>query len=63
MGICYSGEHIAGDHIHKEITRYNTAEPQRKYRLGTGDINMFYWIQTLVLSLCSGSKHFIHMKE
>ena len=33
MGKCYSIDHTAEDHIHKDIT-CNTAEPQQKYRLG-----------------------------
>ena len=35
MGSCYSGNHIAKDHIHTDITTCNTEEPQHKYRLGT----------------------------
>ena len=35
MGSCYSGDHIAGDHIHTGITTCNIEEPQQKYRLGT----------------------------
>ena len=34
MGSCYSGDHIAEDHIHKDISTCNTEEPQRKYSLG-----------------------------
>ena len=34
MGSCYLGDLIAGDHIHKDITTYNTEEPQQKYLLG-----------------------------
>ena len=34
MGNCYSGDHIAEDHIHTDITCY-IEEPQQKYRLGT----------------------------
>ena len=34
MDSCYSDEHIAGDHIHTDISRTcNTEEPQQKYRL------------------------------
>ena len=35
MGSCYSGDHIAQDNIHTDITTYNIGEPQQKYRLGT----------------------------
>ena len=35
MGSCYSGEHIAGDHIHTDRPAFNTEEPQQKYSLGT----------------------------
>ena len=31
---CYSIEHIAEDHLHKDIT-CSIEEPQQKYRLGT----------------------------
>ena len=34
MGNCYSVDHIAEDHIHKDIT-CNIKESQQKYRLGT----------------------------
>ena len=34
MGSCYSGDHIAGDHIHTDITTFNTEEPKQKYCLG-----------------------------
>ena len=34
MGTCYSDDHIAGYHIHIDIT-CNIEEPQQKYRLGT----------------------------
>ena len=34
MGNCYSADHIAGDHIHTDIT-CNMEEPQQKFRLGT----------------------------
>ena len=30
MGSCYSGDHIAGDHIHTDITCSNE-EPQQKF--------------------------------
>ena len=43
-------------------------EPQQKYCLGMvsnrwlgGGLNMFYWIQTLALSFCSGLAHFVRM--
>ena len=35
MSSCYSGDHIAKDHIHTDITTCNIEEPQQKYRLGT----------------------------
>ena len=35
MVSCYSGDHIAEDHIHTDITTCNTDELQQKYRLGT----------------------------
>ena len=52
MGSCNSGDHIAEDHIHTDIT-CNIEEPQQKYRLGTvsngllggGGLNTFYWTQ------------------
>ena len=54
-------------HIHTDI-RCNFEERQQKYRLGTvsnrllgGGLNMFYWIQTLALGFCSGSKHLVRM--
>ena len=75
MGIYYSADHTAEDHIHTDII-CNTEEPQQKYRLGTFSnrlleggrgrggrgLNMFYWIQTLALSFCSGSNHLVCMK-
>ena len=51
---CYSIEHIAEEHLHKDIT-CSIEEPQQKYRLGTvskrlpgvggmgGGLHMFYW--------------------
>ena len=35
MGSCNSGEHIAGGHIHKEITCNNIEETQMEQRLET----------------------------
>ena len=35
MGSCHSDYHIAGDHIHTDITTRNIEEAQQKYRLGT----------------------------
>ena len=35
MSNCYSGDNIAGDHIHTGITTCNIEEPQQRYRLGT----------------------------
>ena len=34
-GNCNSGDHIAEDHIHMDITTCNIEVPQQKYRLGT----------------------------
>ena len=47
MGIGYSIDNIAKNHLHTDIT-CNIEEPQQKYRLGTvskrllGGLNMFY---------------------
>ena len=41
MGSCYSGDQIAGDHMHTDITTCNIDEPQHKYRLidyGGGEV-------------------------
>ena len=52
------------NHIHTDLT-CNTEEPQQKYCLGMvsnrllGDLNAFYWIQTLALSFCSDSKRLV----
>ena len=35
MSSCYSGDNIAGDHIHTGIAIFNILEPDQKYRLGT----------------------------
>ena len=35
MGSCYSGDHIAGDQIHTDITSCNIEEPQQKCHLET----------------------------
>ena len=35
MGSCHSGDYIAGDHIHTDITTCNIEVSQQKYRLGT----------------------------
>ena len=35
MGSCYSGDHIAEDHTHSDITTHNFEEPEQKYHLGT----------------------------
>ena len=35
MGSCYSGDHIAEDNIHMDLTAYNIEEPLQKYCLGT----------------------------
>ena len=50
MSRCYLGDHIAGDHIHTDITSTNE-ERQQKYRLGAvsnrllrglgGELNIF----------------------
>ena len=34
MDSCYSGDHIAGDFMHTNITTCNIEEPQKKCRLG-----------------------------
>ena len=34
MGSCNSGDYIAEDHVHMDITTCNIKEPQQKYRLG-----------------------------
>ena len=36
MCSCYSGDRIARDHIHTNITTWNIEEPQQKHRIGTG---------------------------
>ena len=38
MSSCYSGDHIAEDYIHTDITTLNIEEPQQKNRLGTVSI-------------------------
>ena len=55
MGSFYSGDIVAEDDIHTDITTCNTEELQQKYRLGSlcnkllvGGLNIFYWIQTLL---------------
>ena len=35
MGSCYTGDHVARDHTHMDITTCNTEEPQQKYHPGT----------------------------
>ena len=42
MSSCYSGDHIAGDHIHTGVTICNTEELQQKYCLGWMDDLRFY---------------------
>ena len=48
MGNCHSGDHIAEDRIHTDIT-CDTEEPQQKYRLGTvsnrslGGLKLVHW--------------------
>ena len=37
----YIGDHIAGDHIHTDITTGNIEEPQQKFCQGTVSID--YW--------------------
>ena len=39
MGHCYSGDYIAAEYIHTDITTCNTQEPQQKYRLGRSVID------------------------
>ena len=74
MGSCYSDDHIAGDHLHTEITTCNSEEQQQKYRLGivsnrlTGvagegrggrGLNLFNCMKTLTFCFCSGLKHLV----
>ena len=53
MGSCYSGDHIAGDHIYTDITTRIIEVPQQKYRLGTASsaklegLNWFYMVRTI----------------
>ena len=41
MGSCYSGDHIAGDHIHTDITRCNIDNHNRSTTLERSVID--YW--------------------
>ena len=65
MGSCNSGDYIAEDNTHTDITTCYLEKQQQKYRLGTvsnkwgGGCNMPYWI---ALSFCNGSKHLVCMK-
>ena len=52
MVSCYSGDHIAEDHIDTDIITCNSEESQQKCRLRTvsnrhlrGVLNMLYWAQ------------------
>ena len=70
MGSCNSGDYIAEDHIHMDITTCNIKEPQQKYRLGMvsniilggGGLKHVLLDPTLALCLCGGSKHLVHMR-
>ena len=72
MGNWYSGDHIAGDHIHMDIALCNMKEPQKKSRIGTvsnrvlyewcGDLTHFTGNKPLALCFCSDSKHLAHKK-
>ena len=60
MGSCYSGDHIARDHTHKDRTTCNIVEPQQKYCFGT--------IRNKLLGVEAGAtmvrnmKHLVRMK-
>ena len=41
MSSCYSGDHIAEDQIHIDISSCNIEEPQQKYLLGTVSNRLF----------------------
>ena len=43
MGSCYSGDHIARDHAHTDIT-CNIEKPQPKYRLLTASNRLLGWV-------------------
>ena len=43
MGSCYSDDHIAGDHIHMNVTTCNIEEPQQKPALERSVIHIDYW--------------------
>lgn len=47
MDSCHSGDHIAEDHTHTDITACNIEELEQKYQLGA---LTFYWVQTLAVS-------------
>ena len=49
MGSCSSGDHIAGDHIHTDITRCNIKEPQQKDHLGTVSSILFGCLKYVLL--------------
>ena len=45
MDSCYSGDHIAEDHIHMDITTCNIEKSQKQNRLSNRllwDLNMFF---------------------
>ena len=54
MDSCYSGDRIAEDHIHMDITTCNIEKSQKQNRLETisnrllWELNMFYWSLSLV---------------
>ena len=41
MDRCYSGDNIAENHLHTDITTCNIEEPQQKYRLERSVVD--YW--------------------
>ena len=48
---CYSGDQIAGDHAHTDITICNIEEPQQKYRLGTVSNRLLSLLRNSVVML------------
>ena len=65
---CYSDDHIA---LRPYLHGQNKMQ-QRMYRLRTisdkspvermGELNQFYWIQTLAICYCGGLKHLVSMR-
>ena len=50
MDSYYSGDHFAGDHIHKDITTSNIEEPQQKYHLERSVIDNDKWVGGWVMA-------------